>query len=123
MADEVNITITISTNKNGAEFSRSESFKADMAGDAWLIGVQDVGGDSEDIITHEDLGTYGWVFLKNLDEGSAYVDFGHSDVVADDTICRLHGGESCVLKTAGLTELHGKSSFGIQKIEYAIIEL
>jgi len=123
MADEISVSITISASKNGALYARSETFTSDMTGDAWLIGVQDVGGDSEDIITHEDLGTYGWVFLKNLDSGSAYVDFGHSDVVADDTICRLYGGESCVLKTAGLTQLHGKSSLGTQKIEYAIIEL
>ena len=124
MANEIKINLSISATKNGAKFERQESFTDDMTGDAWVSGVQQVGSSSEDIITHEDLGTYGWVYLKNCGtNASLYVDFGHSTVIADDTLCRLYGGESCIIKTAGLTALHAISSSGTQAVEYAIVEL
>ena len=94
-----------------------------MTGDAWVTGVQQVAASYEDIITHEDVGTYGWVYLKNIGtNASIYVDFAHT-ADDDDKLCRLYGGESCILKTHGLTALHAKSSSGTQGIEYAIIEL
>ena len=106
MANEVKINLSIIFEKNGSKFTRQESFLDDMSGDAWVTGVQQVGASSEDIITHEDIATYGWIFLKNLGTNEAlYIDFAHTTaaLAGDDNICRLYGGESCV--------------------EYAIIEL
>ena len=122
MANEISITVSITASKNGAKFTRQESFQDDMTGDAWVTGVQQVGASYEDIITHEDVGTYGWIYLKNLDAGANYVDFAHT-ADDDDKLCRLYAGESCVFKTFGLTALHAKSSSGTQAVEYAIIEL
>ena len=133
MANEIKISVSITAEKNGAKFTRSESFMDDMTGDAWVTGIQQVGAASEDLITHEDIATYGWIYLKNLGTNSAnYVDFGHSTAAldGDDNICRLYGGESCILKcsagaagAAVVTELHAISSSGTQAVEYAIIEL
>ena len=126
MANEVKINLSIIVEKNGAKFTRQESFLDDMAGDAWVTGVQQVGASSEDIITHEDIATYGWIFLKNLGTNEAlYIDFAHTTaaLAGDDNICRLYGGESCVLKSSAETGLHAISSSGTQAVEYAIIEL
>jgi hypothetical protein len=122
MANEISISLSVTVNKNGAKFTRQESFLDDMAGDAWITGVQQV--TTDDLITHEDIATYGWVYLKNLDTGTDYVDFSHdASAAADDLICRLYAGESCLFKTSGITALHAKSSSGTQAVEYAIIEL
>ena len=134
MANEIKVSISITAEKNGAKYARQVVFNDDMAGDTWETAVQEVGaGGSEDLITHENIGTYGWIFLKNLGTNSAnYVDFAHTAAAldGDDNICRLYGGESCILKcSAGaasasvVTELHAISSSGTQAVEYAIIEL
>ena len=133
MANEINISLSINVSKNGAKFTRQESFKDDMTGDTWVTGVQEVGASTEDLITHENIATYGWIYLKNCGtDTSLYVDFAHSAAAldGDDNICRLFGGESCILKcSAGaasasvVTELHAISSSGTQNVEYAIIEL
>jgi hypothetical protein len=124
MANEIKIGISLSVTKNGATYTRSDSFSDDMTGNAWISGVQQV-TTTEDIITHEDITTYGWVYLKNLGtDSSLYVDFGRETIAdATDKICRLYGGESCIIKTAGLTAVHALSSSGTQAVEYAIIEL
>ena len=133
MANEIKISLSITAEKNGAKFARQETFQDDMTGDAWVTGVQQVGASTEDLITHENIATYGWIYLKNCGTDPAlYVDFGHSAAAldGDDNICRLYGGESCILKcSAGaasasvVTELHAISSSGTQAVEYAIIEL
>ena len=126
MANEISISVSIRVSKNGAKYERNETFKDDMTGDSWITGVQEVGdGGSEDIITHENVTNYGWIFLKNCDTGNAYVDFAHTaaSLSGDDNICRLYAGESCILKSSAETALHAISSSGAQTIEYAIIEL
>lgn len=126
MANEIKIGISLSVTKNGATYTRSDSFSDDMTGDAWVTGVQQVGAAAEALVTHSDIETYGWVYLKNLSTGSAYVDFGHDDPSAssgDDAAFRLYAGESCIIKTAAITELEAISSSGTQAVEYAIIEL
>ena len=126
MANEIKINLSITAEKNGAKYTRQETFTDDMTGDAWVTGVQQVGASSEDIITHEDVANYGWIFLKNLGtDTSLYVEFAHdtASVDGDDNICRLYGGESCILKASSQTALHAISSSGTQAVEYAIIEL
>ena len=125
MANEISISLSITASKNGAKFTRQESFKDDMAGDAWVSGVQQVGASSEALVTHADIATYGWVYLKNLDTGANYVEFGHdtTTIGGDDSICRLFAGESCIFKTAPETAITAISSSGTQSVEYAIIEL
>jgi hypothetical protein len=124
MANEISINLSITASKNGAKFTRQESFKDDITGDAWTTGVQQV-STNEQITDHGDITTYGWIYLKNMGTDSAlYVDFGRETIAdATDKICRLYGGESCIIKTAGLSALWAVSSSGTQAVEYAIIEL
>ena len=126
MANEIKISLSITAEKNGAKYTRQETFLDDMSGDAWVTGVQQVDSSNEDIITHENIANYGWIFLKNLGtDTSLYVEFAHDTaaVDGDDNICRLYGGESSIFKSSGLTALWADSSSGTQAVEYAIIEL
>ena len=123
MANEISITLSITAEKNGAKYTRQESFKDDMSGDAWTTGIVDI-TDSGVQMTDLDVGNYGWVFVKNLGtDKTLYVDIQHTQNTADDSLCRLYGGESSIFKTAGLTALWADSSSGTQAVEYAIIEL
>ena len=124
MANEIKIGINLSVSKAGATYTRNESFTDDMVGDEWVSGVQEI-TTNEVIVDHADVGTYGWVYLKNLGtNASLYVDFGRESIAdATDKICRLYGGEACIIKTAGLTGMYAVSSSGTQLVEYAIIEL
>ena len=125
MANEIKISLSITVEKNGAKFARQETFQDDMTGDAWVTGVQQIGASNEALVTHADIATYGWIYLKNLDTGSNYVEFGHdtTTIGGDDSICRLFAGESCIFKTAPETAISAISSSGTQAVEYAIIEL
>ena len=123
MANEISISLSISVSKNGAKFERNETFKDDMTGDAWTTGIVDVTASGVQL-TDLEVATYGWIFVKDLGTNdSVYVDIQSSQNTADDSLCRLYGGESTILKSAGLTALWGDSSSGTQAIEYAIIEL
>tara|TARA_R110002051_G_scaffold316636_1_gene396555 strand:+ start:983 stop:1354 length:372 start_codon:yes stop_codon:yes gene_type:complete len=123
MANEIKISLSITAKKNGAKFTRQESFSDTMTGDAWSTGVKDITASGEQL-TDLDVGTYGWIFVKNLNTDNAlYVDIQSSQNDSDDSLCRLYGGESTILKTAGLTALWADSSSGTQAVEYAIIEL
>ena len=123
MANEIKISLSISVVKNGAKYNRQESFTDDMTGDAFTSGIADI-VEAGVQMTDLSVGTYGWVFVKNLDtDSSKYVDIQSSQNTADDSLCRLYGGESTILKTAGLTALWADSSSGTQIVEYAIIEL
>ena len=125
MANEIKISLSITVEKNGAKFARQETFQDDMTGDAWVTGVQQIGASNEALVTHADIATYGWIYLKNLDTGSNYVEFGHdtTTIGGDDSICRLFAGESCIYKTAPETAISAISSSGTQAVEYTIIEL
>lgn len=123
MANEIKISLSISVDKNGAKYNRQESFTDDMTGDAFTSGIADI-VEAGVQMTDLSVGTYGWIFVKNLDtDSSKYVDIQSSQNTADDSLCRLYGGESTILKTAGLTALWADSSSGTQIVEYAIIEL
>ena len=123
MANEIKINLSITAEKNGAKYTRQENFTDDMTGDAWTSGIVDITASGVQL-TDLDVGTYGWIFVKNLGtDSSLYVDIQHSQNDADDNICRLYGGESSIFKSSGLTALWADSSSGTQAVEYAIIEL
>ena len=123
MANEIKISLSITAEKNGAKYTRQETFLDDMSGDAWTTGIVDITASGVQL-TDLEVGTYGWIFVKNLGtDSSLYVDIQHSQNDSDDNLCRLYGGESSIFKSSGLTALWADSSSGTQSVEYAIIEL
>ena len=125
MANEISISLSINVSKNGAKFSRQESFTDDMSGDSWSTGIIEI-ADSSTQITDVQVVNYGWIYLKNCGtSASLYVDFAHTaaSLAGDDNICRLYGGESSLLKSSAETGLFAISSTGTQNVEFAIIEV
>ena len=125
MANEITVKLSLIVNKNGAKYERHESFKDDMTGDAWDTGVVDITTSGLQL-TDLEVGTYGWVYVKNLSSGTDYIDIGWRDTglgSADDIACRLYAGESSIFKTPAKTALFADANGSTQALEYAIIEL
>ena len=125
MAD-FKINLQIIFNNNGAKYERNESFTDTQTGNAFAAGIADIDTGGDTLTADGDVGTYGWVYVKNLSTtGTAYIDLGHSaeGFAADDSICRLYAGESSIFKSNGRTALYADSSAGTQQLEYAIFEL
>ena len=74
MANEISISISLTATKNGATYTRTESFLDDMTGDAWTTGIVEITTSGVQM-TDLDVGSYGWIFVKNLGtDSSIYID-------------------------------------------------
>ena len=125
MANEIKVKLSITAEKNGAKYDRTVTFQDDMTGDSWETGVVDVTTSGIEL-TELQIGTIGWIYVKNLSTGTDYIDIGWTDTglhSADDISCRLYGGEATIFKSPGKTALFADANGSTQALEYAIIEL
>lgn len=67
MAEELKIAVEANFRKGGVSEEISESFSVDITGTEFLRCVQSVGTSEEALELGQDIGTPGFVFLKNLD--------------------------------------------------------
>ena len=117
MANEVNVSVSLSYEKNGVRALREESFKADVAGDSMTHAIQAVGTSFELLTEHGEVGTAGLYFLKNLD-GTNFVEFGEGD---NEFAIKLLPGESTVFRASD--PIGGKANTAECLVEYMVIEL
>ena len=75
MAKELSIVVSMSFEKGGAITQRSESIEVTVTGNAFSHEVQVVGTTEEQLAQGADLGTPGYIFIKNLD-ATNYVEVG-----------------------------------------------
>lgn len=118
MANEIRISISLSFNKSGASLNRDVSFTADVTGDAVTGGIQEVGTSNEELVQGTDLGTPGWVFVKNLDSTN-YVTLTETD--AANYLIKLLPGEAAIFR-CGKTAIYAKADTAACDVEYYIIE-
>ena len=127
MANEIEISVSISASKGGMSVSRAESFKVDMSGDAITHSVLEVGTSAEVLVESAEIGNAGWCFLKNLDSTN-FVEFGREGVdAADENLIKLKPGESCVFRVSDQTGGSDRSVYGLAdtaacNVEYILIE-
>ena len=117
MAKEISIGVTISFQKGGAQVSRSEAITVDVTGDAFSHEVQEVGTSEEQLAQGADLGTPGYIFIKNLD-ATNYVEIGSTTGVYD---IKLKAGEVCLYRHNSAT-VYAKANTGACNVEYLLIE-
>ena len=67
MANELSISASLTFNKGGASLNRSDSMSVTVTGDAYTSNVHAVGLTEEILLQGTELGTLGYVFIKNLD--------------------------------------------------------
>jgi len=117
MSDELRIGIVFSFSKGGASVNKSEHFEVDVTGDAFAHEVQSVGTTEEELAQGADLGSPGYVFIKNMD-ATNYVEIGSTTGVYD---LKLQAGECAVYRHNSNT-LYAKANTSAVLVEYVIIE-
>ena len=117
MANEIGISVSISGNKSGAKITRAESVSVDMAGDSYTSGVQGIPTGGEVFVEADELGTAGYVFIKNLDTTN-YITIGSH--ATDNHTIKLKAGECTLFRAAG--SVYGKANTAACNVEYIIIE-
>ncbi len=117
MANELKITASIFFNKNGAEAVRAESIEVDVSGDAFNHDIQSVGTSEEQLAQGADLGTPGYIFLKNLD-ATNYVEIGSTTGVYD---IKIKAGEIALYRHNSAT-IYAKANSAACLVEYFLIE-
>ena len=116
MADEITVDITFKYEKNGVAITRTKSFNADVAGDSFVHGIQEVGLTEEAIVELTDVGDPGWCFLRNTD-ATNFIDIGGTGSL--NTV--LLAGESCVMRLGAA--LYAQADTAACDLEYLIVEL
>uniref|UniRef100_A0A6M3IZP3 Uncharacterized protein n=1 Tax=viral metagenome TaxID=1070528 RepID=A0A6M3IZP3_9ZZZZ len=116
MADEITITVRMAFSKSGAKASRTENINVDVTGDAFTHEVQSVGTSEEELAQGADLGTPGYIFLKNLDPTN-YIEIG---LTGSYTI-KLKAGEVTLFRLAGAS-VYAKANTAACLCEYIILE-
>ena len=118
MANEIAISVSISFSKGGATVSRLEAIQVTVTGDAFSHEVQEVGTAEEELAQGADLGTPGYMFIKNLD-ATNYVEVGSTTGVYD---IKLKAGEIALYRHNSAT-VYAKANTAACLCEYLLIEL
>ena len=118
MANELSIRVSLSFEKSSAQVRRSDGISVDVAGDAFTHEVQSVGTSEEALAQGADLGTPGYVWIKNLD-GTNYVEVGSTTGVYD---IKLLAGQIALWPHNSAT-VYAKANTSACLVEYIIIEL
>ena len=116
MADELNISISGTLDKNGASTQFNSNDTVTQTGNAVIKQTISV-GTADETLALGDVGTIGYVFLHNLD-GTNYIDFGTDGTTYP---IRLRAGESALFRYNSAA-LHAKANTAACLLEYAIIE-
>jgi hypothetical protein len=117
MSNELKIIVSLNFSKGGAKANRAESIQVDVTGDAFTHEVQSVGTSEEELAQGADLGTPGYIFIKNLDDTN-YVEVGSTTGVYD---IKLKAGEVALYRHNSGT-IYAKANTAACNVEHWIIE-
>ena len=117
MSNELSLTISLIFSKGGAETQKAESKQVTVTGDAFTQGVQAIGITEEEVVQGADVGTPGYVYVKNMD-ATNYVELGSTTGVYD---IKLKAKEFALWRHNSAT-LYAKANTAICNIEYIIVE-
>jgi len=124
MASEITISMTIACINGDYNYRRSLSGEQfDQAAQGASSGIQEIGFGGHEAIEVADLGTEGWLFMRNLDDTN-FVDFGIEVAAAFEPVGRMEPGEPAMFrlsKDAGAT-LFAQADTAACNVEYMILE-
>ena len=117
MASEIKYSLSLSVSKGGARAERQESKSVDMTGDSITHAVQGIPTGGEILVEADELGTVGFVYIKNLDSTN-YVTVGSH--ATNNHAIKLKAGESCLFRAAG--DVYVQANTSACNVEYMMIE-
>jgi len=119
MADEISVTIRFDC-ENG-NYSPGQISNSNLNFDQTAVGaaegVQAI-GTSEESLSTGDLSTYGWLYLRNLDDTN-YVQVGFSTGVYG---IRLEAGEPALFRTEPAATVYLKANTAACDVQYRWLE-
>jgi hypothetical protein len=117
MANELNIMAGLSFNKGGGSITKRDNVVLTVTGDSYTSNIQSIGITEEEVVQGADLGTPGYVYLKNLDPTN-YIEIGSTTGVYD---IRLKAKEVALYRHNSAT-IYAKANTAACLLEYIIIE-
>ncbi len=122
MADEIQLSLSISCSKNGASINASGNMSITMAGDQFISNIQIV-GTSNEALQVGDVSTTGYVYVKNLDSTNyveVFLDNANTYLVA-----KLFPGEFTLYKPGGTgaANLFARANTGACNCQVIALEL
>ena len=118
MSDELRLGIVLSFSKSSASEKKTYHEEIDVTGNAYVSSTQAIGTSEEEVVQGADIGTPGYVLVKNLD-ATNYVEIGSTTGVYD---IKLLAGEVSLWHHNSAT-IYAKANTAECSIEYTIIEL
>lgn len=118
MANELSANVSLTLNKNSAVTTAypSGSNQFTVTGNAAIKQTVSV-GTSEETLSKGDIGTIGWVYLKNLD-ATNYVEFAGTTT---DYVLKLKAGEFALVRW-NKTNVLAKANTAACLVEYMLVE-
>lgn len=117
MANELNLMCGLVFNKANGNVNRRDSIIVSVTGDSFSHNIQSVGTTEEEVAQGADLGTPGYVWLKNLDSTN-YIEIGSTTGVYD---IKLKAKELALYRHNSET-IYAKANTAACLLEYIIIE-
>ena len=114
--NEIQATGTLTVSKNGVTASDTFAINVTMSGDDYVAGTQVI-GTSNETIALADIGTIGWVLIKNLDSTN-FVEIG--DDGTNYTV-KLAAGEGCLFRFSG-SSINLKADTAACRVKYLVLE-
>lgn len=118
MSNEISAILSVNYEKGGAKTQISENIQITQTGDSFTEGVQEIGTSEEEIAQGADVGTPGFLFVKNLDDTN-YVEVGSTTGVYDH---KLLPGQWAWYHHNSAT-IYAKANTGACNVFYCIFEL
>ena len=115
MANELRIEAQLEYSKSGVKQNKHDSTYADVSGDSFTHVIQEIGTANEAISIGGDVGTWGYVYLKNLDSTN-YVEVG----LTSSYSIKLKAGEVAMFRAAAA--LYAQANTAAVDLEIIVIE-
>ena len=101
MANEIQVSASLSASKGGVSVNNSASRSATMAGDQMISNVQIIGTAAEALVLG-DVSTIGYVFLKNMD-ATNFVEIALDSGVSTQKFAKLLAGDFAIFPASTAT--------------------
>ena len=119
MANEVTVTATLTVDNGNIQMDKSITKSVTMTGNVVQNGVQEIGTSDEQVTIVADVGTYGYILVRNLDS-SNYIELATTDS-SPQYLVKLKAGEIALFR-CGANALYGKANTAACDLEYWLVE-
>ena len=120
MAQEINVSVSLSATKGYLSESVVTAVNPDMAGTRSFANVQAIGTTHEVLVVNADIATAGWAYFRNLD-ATNYVELGVVVAATFYPFAKLKAGVPQLIHLSS-TAIYAKANTAACDLKYIILE-